>query len=141
MKPVNMIVTHDPANGSWGDCTRACVASIFELPAEEVPHFCEGSEANRIMEDGITRVWYKRLIDWLEARGFSCIQFNLDEDTAEWPEACCQFHYIRGGETRRGTPHDTVWFGGKMVHDPAVYDPVGLLPDAWPQTVLIFVKK
>lgn len=137
MKPVNQISPHDPPN-SWGDCTRACVASIFELAAENVPHFAELGNCPAL-EDG-TRPWWNNLIAWLNVRGYSAIQFEIGSAAQEWDEMFLQFHYIRGGMTRRGTSHDTVWFGRRMVHDPAHYDPVGLL-DEYPQTILFIVKK
>jgi hypothetical protein len=43
MMPVEMIVDHCPEEGRYGDCFRACVASLMELPAEAVPHFCDGN--------------------------------------------------------------------------------------------------
>lgn len=38
MKPVRQLYRHDPANGVYGDCWRACIASVLELPIEDVPH-------------------------------------------------------------------------------------------------------
>ncbi len=32
---------HDPANGIYGDCHRAAIASLLELPMDDVPHFCD----------------------------------------------------------------------------------------------------
>jgi hypothetical protein len=41
--PVVQSVVGDGRDGRpMGDCFRACVASIFELPLDEVPHFVEG---------------------------------------------------------------------------------------------------
>lgn len=139
MKPVNMIVMHDPDNGVWGDCTRACVASIFELPAEEVPHFGVNGLTPQL-PDG-TYEWWNNLMAWLEPRGFSMITYQIDSPEEDWPAQHMQFHYIRSGLTCRDTDHDTVWFGGKMVHDPQWRDPVGILPYHWPQHILLFVKK
>lgn len=39
MIPVHCRVKHDPAAGTYGDCIRACVASILEMVPEAVPHF------------------------------------------------------------------------------------------------------
>lgn len=53
MKPVNCTVKDDPANGSYGDCVRACVASILEMESEQVPHFFhdeDGERANMEMQ-------------------------------------------------------------------------------------------
>ena len=40
-----------------GDCLRACVASVFELPIEEVPHFAEAPS------------WIAALRGWLKPMG------------------------------------------------------------------------
>ena len=33
---------HRPARGEYGDCFRACLASIMDLPIAVVPHFAQG---------------------------------------------------------------------------------------------------
>lgn len=134
MIPVDMIVTHNPPE-AWGDCTRACVASIFELPPEEVPHFADGA-----VDSCGNHPWAERLTEWLAPRGFVPLWFRIESEAQEWAPEICQFYYIRGGKTRRGTEHDTVWFGGKMVHDPQWRDRSGLLPE-YPHEMLVFVKK
>jgi hypothetical protein len=40
-----------------GDCLRACVASIFELPIDQVPHFAEAES------------WFSAMCDWLRPMG------------------------------------------------------------------------
>jgi hypothetical protein len=47
------------SEGERGDCLRACIASIFELPIASVPHF--------VAEDD----WWGALNRWVEARGFA----------------------------------------------------------------------
>lgn len=44
--------------GVHGNCLQACVASIFELPLDEVPHF--------VGEDD----WWNAWRTWIEGRGF-----------------------------------------------------------------------
>jgi len=46
VKPVKQTIIHNPDNGMYGDCFRACVASLLEKPIEKVPHFCN-READR----------------------------------------------------------------------------------------------
>jgi hypothetical protein len=52
------VFDEDGDNVQRGDCLRACVASIFELPLADVPHFVEA-------DDWLG--WYTR---WVRARGF-----------------------------------------------------------------------
>lgn len=48
-----------------GDCLSACVASIFELPLEEVPFFVESES------------WHQDYQDWLCARGFVLRHYRI----------------------------------------------------------------
>jgi hypothetical protein len=41
MKPVHCRIKHDPPH-SYGDCWRACIASLLEISRpEDIPHFAE----------------------------------------------------------------------------------------------------
>jgi hypothetical protein len=137
MIPVDMLVKHDPQNGVWGDCTRACVASIFELPADQVPHFCNGGEEPPDAEGVLP--WERRLRAWLRDRGFTVMHFRIDSHELDFDPRVTAFHHVRGGRTPRGTNHDTVWFGRNMVHDPHP-SRIGILQDVFPQSVMVFVK-
>ena len=57
MTPVFQTII-DPENG---DCERACVATILDLPIEDVPNFVEKD-----------CVWWER--DWIVARGYAIIE-------------------------------------------------------------------
>lgn len=57
MKPVNCTVKDDPANGSYGDCVRACVASILEMESDQVPHFYANGPAEDLEAFDGLRVW------------------------------------------------------------------------------------
>lgn len=67
MKPVTQTIIPGP-DENRGNCFQACVASIFELPLEEVPDFCS-----------IPR-WEKWLETWLAERGFAYLEARLDTD-------------------------------------------------------------
>ena len=45
MKPIPQTILHDPADGRFGDCLRACIASILEMDSESIPNFAEVVEA------------------------------------------------------------------------------------------------
>ncbi len=137
MIPADMLVKHDPETNTWGDCTRACVASIFELPADQVPHFAFNGEEPEDEEGGLPWEW--RLREWLRGRGFTVMHFRIDSAETDFDPRVLQFYYVRGGRTLRGTLHDTVWFGRSMVHDPHP-SRAGILPDAFPQFAMVFVK-
>lgn len=60
MIPVVQLVVGDGKNGRpVGDCMRACIASVFELPIDAVPHFAT------------LPAWPRDLDRWLEPMGLA----------------------------------------------------------------------
>lgn len=117
MKPVDMLVLNDPENGKVGDCFRACLASLLEVSAEEVPHF--------LHDDCSIKIFYERIADFLKPRGLKFIElWSYDK---EW-HPNVEYHTIHG-DTTRGTYHAVVGKNGVVVHDPHP-SRVGLLPES-----------
>jgi len=120
VKPVDMIVRHDPPH-SVGDCFRAGIASLLELGASDVPHFMEADWGKP--KDG-PFTWCKSLHDWLKPRGLAYIQIAIDPTIHEqgWfknvePDGFSVYHLI-GGMSARAS-HIVVAKNGIMIHDPA----------------------
>lgn len=107
MKPVDQLVLHDPANGKEGDCFRACLASIMELPIECIPNF-----AQETVGKGSAAFW-NAIYDWLELTGHS-IKFLSFTD----PEVEEGKYYIISGPSPRSGHHAVVGLGKGIVHDP-----------------------
>lgn len=117
MTPVMCRVKHNPP-ASYGDCLRACIASIMDLDAEHVPHFADlgarGDEA---------RASARR---WLGLRGFTITAFALDgsepvQGVLQWmadnnPDTTW---LLFGSTGPVGGDHVVVCQGGSVVHDPA----------------------
>jgi hypothetical protein len=120
MTPVMCRNRHNPPT-SYGDCLRACIATIMDLDAEHVPHFADmaarGDEA---------RASARR---WLGLRGFTVTGFAMPADplesVMEWmgennPDTTWM---LFGSTARAGQPvggdHVVVCQGGAVVHDPA----------------------
>lgn len=113
-------VKHDPPR-SYGDCLRACIASIMDLDPEHVPHFADmaatGTEA---------RASARR---WLGLRGLTITAFALDgsesvQGVLDWMgENNPDTTWMLFGSTTRApaapADHVVVCQGGKVVHDPA----------------------
>ena len=104
-----MTVIHDPENNQYGDCQRACVASLLELNSEDVPHFY-------ITNDDMD--FFFSLNDFLSKKGFIHLEtMPIDFDMAQFVGKADVYHLIYG-TTVRGTHHATVGLNGEVVHDP-----------------------
>lgn len=114
MIPADCTTKHDPANGTWGDCYRACLASILDLPSEQVPHFIQDREGQPEWRDDERA--------WLAARGLQAIVMVLKlplPTILEWLGAMNpEVHCIVMGMGSNGIPHAVVACGGSIVHDP-----------------------
>lgn len=90
-----------------GNCWTACIASILELPIEEVPDFIDEKD------------FYGSTIKWLGKRGLTLVQINL-EGSPHWPFFWGDTVWtILSGQSPRGDwKHAIVGNGLKYVHDP-----------------------
>lgn len=101
-----MIKYHQTILGEQGNCFSTCIASILELPLEDVPHFCDFDD------------WFTVTNDWLRERGLSYIEMPYPIDN--WGSelvAGLGYHLIHG-PAKRGFLHSCVGYAGKIVHDP-----------------------
>lgn len=98
MTPVDCEFEHDPPRQN-GDCLRACVASLLDLPLSEVPHFSAHTEG-----------WFLKLGLWLQARGI-CIA------TLYGPQHVDTYHLALG--LSNGLRHAVVMRNNVTVHNPA----------------------
>jgi len=105
VKPVYQSITkHDPENGNIGDCFRACICSLLELPIEKVPHFACYPENQ----------WWKRFVDYMEAQGYKVFcGFGVQSEPKEKSP-----YYIATGTSPRGFLHSVIYSHGELVHDP-----------------------
>lgn len=116
MKPVWQRNRHDPANGVWGDCHRAAIASILELELDEVPHF---------YDEGRTAPEAEQLErEFLASRGLVPITFTSQSDLdamlrwiAHYNPGTC---HLLGGQSRNGVMHTVICCDGQIVHDPSL---------------------
>ena len=133
-------VMHKPEHGFYGDCLRACVASIIgaEHP-ETVPHFyqdgCDGVEGE------------KRLTEFLKTQGLGDFRVYYDasvilEDILEMMgNATSKGVYYMLYCRSAGSPHVVIGCGNKIVHDPALYISRDYrCPESGHWVVSVFVK-
>lgn len=126
MTPVTQTILHDPENGQHGNCMQAALASLFDLPIEQVPHFGYG------LSDDEGEEQQRQVLEWLQKSmdtSYGIIGIDIvPENHAAW---CNYFEFMGGyhlisGWTARGTYHVVIGKGGTMVHD-VHPDGVGLL--------------
>ena len=96
MKPVDQ--TQFKTETTKGNCMTAAIASMLELPLEEVPNFVEQDD------------FWGSLDSFLKSYNL-CLR-TIDTDWCPpWP------HFVEG-LSPRGVPHIVIYEGDKMVHDP-----------------------
>ena len=121
MIPQDSIVPHTPPE-SYGDCYRACVASITEILIDEVPHIWEGYDGtDNEMEIGRRN---DLMQEWLLSQGFMKISIwvdgeePLDDLIDHFSEANPGLYWIMSGNSDDGVGHTVVVMNGEIVHDP-----------------------
>jgi hypothetical protein len=92
-----------------GNCLNACLASILEIPLEDVPWFGTGP------------FWEERQNKWLAQFDLVAIDIKVDS-FYKGDLRFLGFHLING-PSPRGTGENEFWhsvvgYQGKMVHDP-----------------------
>lgn len=96
MKPVDQTLMTPPN----GNCVAACIASLLELPLEEVPNFIKADE------------FWDDLNNWLAKRGLYLVSLAA---VGKVPRG---YHIIDGKSHSGPWNHVVVGYEGIMVHDP-----------------------
>ena len=86
---------------AYGDCWRACVATIFGFPAEAVPDFALFTWGN-----GAQELWARGMGKTVRTKAITSLH--------EVPDRLCMVV----GQTERGTSHVVVYWDGRMIWDP-----------------------
>ena len=104
-------VLHDPEKGQNGNCMQACVASLFELPLDAVPHFFDCDENT---ENSWGWVEYNT---WFNERGIYPNRVPIVvSDSGEHP--AWDFPHLAEGDSERGVRHCVIRKGFDIIHDP-----------------------
>jgi hypothetical protein len=106
--PVDQQFLHLPDQGQHGDCMRACIASLLDLPIADVPHFAQ------IDADGGDNFWIG-VTDFCRSRGFA---FVTVKGSFVW-SADPIYHIIAGPSPRAaGVHHAVIGLNGRVHFDP-----------------------
>lgn len=105
MKPVDQTMFGDGSNGNPpGDCFRACIASLMELPIEGVPHFVAIGDS------------WSTCQAWLAERGLAYTEAAPRD--AYGLLHIAGVHYLACGPSARGFQHAVIERRGQLAHDP-----------------------
>jgi hypothetical protein len=99
--PVAMSCPQSPPD-SYGDCFRACVASVLEVGSHRVPHFTDGDDPQ----------WWAKFAAWCEERGL----YAYEQLAALFTPPG---YHVAIGENARGADHSVVMLGRELAYDPA----------------------
>lgn len=109
MTPVDQEFMHDPANGVEGDCMRACIAALLDLPLAEVPHFAQ------LDADGEDNFWLL-LAEFCRSKGYSFV--SLAKAEFLWSDDVI-YHVMSGPSPRNPKGHHAViGRNGRVYFDP-----------------------
>ena len=111
MIPVDQQYKHQPSKGIYGDCYRACIASILEKPIEDVPHFLIDDPAQEIYEERIQKFFNESNIARI------CIPY-ITNPILHMKNVNPGIYYILSGTTSDNIGHSVVCIDDKIVHDP-----------------------
>lgn len=103
MTPVDQTILHDPETGAIGNCMQAAIASLLDLPLDDVPHFVKLYPESEQCGQAIS--------DWCLDRRYFVVQLDLEQLP---DQMLCMLH----GTSPRGLPHVVVGRGTEMIHDP-----------------------
>lgn len=120
MIPIKQTIKHDPENKQYGDCHRACIASILEIPIEKVPHFLYDGN-----DDG--EIFFQRTRDYLKQFGLMEVSFGFRAELKPVLEMMKilnpGIHYMLGCKSKKGYGHSVVCCNDQIVHDPTLMEP------------------
>lgn len=112
MTPQKQQFTCEPDWNQHGDCKRAVIASLLDLPIEDVPHFLQEAE-------GDPEAFWLGIQSFLRERGFAFLSIRDKAGHAFWGNDQPIYHEISGPSPRAdGRYHSVVGCDGEVFFDP-----------------------
>lgn len=115
MTPVHSTTPHDPDNGLWGDCHSCCLASILDLPRDQVPQFFDARPAKEC---------WASVEEFLAGYDLATVdvpypgEFSLTEVLTSQKHTNPGVYYVLGVSGPHDTGHSVVCCDDEVVHDP-----------------------
>lgn len=136
MTPVDQEFTHAPEVGQYGDCQRAVIASLLDLPRSEVPHFLQDAA-------GEAGAYWEGIQAFCRKHGYAYLTVPARSGSAFYGDDGDVFHEISGPSPRgNGVFHAVVGCNGAVVFDPHP-SRAGLTgdPAEWEYSYMVKVSK
>ena len=112
MTPVDQEFMNQPEIGQHGDCQRAVIASLLDLPIGEVPHFLQDA-------DGAPWPYWKSIQEFCRSRGYAYLTVPATSGLSFYGDDGDVYHEISGPSPRGvGVFHAVVGRNGEIVFDP-----------------------
>ena len=134
MRKQKQLVPHDPDAGLYGDCLRASIACLLDLPVSDVPHYHD----HNITEGSSQHYEIGR---WLSTQNKTLIQTTfrcgLKHLLDHMKEINPGVYYILKGRSKTNTLHCVICLNDQVVWDTAL-DDCGVV-GRWPEDNLYSV--
>lgn len=112
MKPVTQQFQHDLSVGQYGDCQRAVIASLLELPIEEVPHFLQDAKGDPV-------TYWEAIQRFCRSHGFAYLVVDKPGHAQVYGDDGDVYHEISGPSPRHAdTFHAVIGKNGQVHFDP-----------------------
>lgn len=109
-----MLCSHDPENGTWGDCYRTCIAMLLNMDPADVPHFCHEDPPEEEVDDAVDA--------FLATYGFEMLWFVYADRLTNVKRFMSKVngdgYVLLLGRTKGGDSHCVVLHGDEIV-DPS----------------------
>lgn len=109
MEPRMCLTVHNPPR-SYGDCIRACIATLTD--DDQVPHVFDKREPEES--------WHQ-IRSYLKSKGKFLYLTGVEDLVVEFTENNPDMPYMLICEVKGGGDHVMVCKNGKVIHDPAYY--------------------